>query len=90
LIDVVWSDEALVNLGIAMTAIGERSPRAASRFADRVTKATLQLADFPRSGRTIPSLGIDALRELLVERTRIVYVVEPERVYVLAVQALAR
>lgn len=53
------------------------SPGYAQTFVEGVLKATRRLEDFPRSGRKVPEIGDEDIREVIYRRYRIVYVVDP-------------
>ncbi len=51
------------------------APGYAKRIADELFKVTRRLEAFPRSGRVVPEVGRDAIREVVHRRYRVVYVV---------------
>ncbi len=71
--EVRWSPKAVLELEDICVTIAGDSESAAQRFAERVVRATRQLTDFPRSGRMVPEFGRDDVRELIVQRYRVVY-----------------
>jgi plasmid stabilization system protein ParE len=58
-------------------AIREHIARDSTRYADlvveRLVAAVQRLADHPRSGRVVPELGDDSIREVIYGNYRIVY-----------------
>jgi len=62
----------------------------ASIFADRVFRATDRLAEHPRSGRIVPEMGQEQLREIILGNYRIIYRLLEEDVQVLTVHHGAR
>jgi plasmid stabilization system protein ParE len=56
-------------------------------FADRALRATDRLADYPRSGRVVPELGIQTIRELIVGSYRIIYRLREDQVHLLTVHS---
>jgi plasmid stabilization system protein ParE len=52
---------------------------------DRVEGAADSLASFAERGRVVPELDVPAIRELIVEKHRVVYEVEPSRVAILRI-----
>ena len=65
--------------------IAKDSPQAARRLMKKSRKSTDRLEEFPRSGRVIPELQNSDLREILVDRYRIMYQVDDTNVNVFAV-----
>lgn len=61
-----------------------------SIFADRVFRATDRLAEHPRSGRIVPELAQEHLREIMLGSYRIIYRLLDEDVQVLTVHHGAR
>ena len=84
--EVKWTPQARADLRAIRAFLARESPRYAEVLEDQLLAATQRLAAFPRSGRTVPEMGDDAMRELLYRGYRIVYVVvDDERVDVLTV-----
>ena len=52
-------------------------------FVRRVIQAVERLTEFPRSGRVVPELADDALREVVFHSYRIVYEVDTDTLIVL-------
>jgi plasmid stabilization system protein ParE len=59
-------------------------------FVERVFAAVKRLETFPRSGRVVPEIGQEDIREIIVGSYRIVYVVSEEEVNILTVFHAAR
>ena len=67
--------------------IAETSPEYALRMVDRLTHRSIQIAEFPFSGRMVPEYEMNEIREMLEWPYRIIYLVQApqSRVEVLAV-----
>ncbi len=74
---VAWTDQALDDLNSICSFIARDAPRYAELFAARVFRATGRLAQFPRSGRVVPEIGQEEIREIIVQSYRIIYRVLP-------------
>ena len=59
-------------------------------FVERVFAAVKRLEVFPRSGRIVPEIGQEDIREIIFGSYRIVYVVGEEEVDILTVFHAAR
>ena len=85
MVEVVWTEEALADL----EAIGVFHERTSSSYAaalvGRLFDSVVVLEDHPRLGRKVPEIDHDLVRELLVERYRVVYQLMRGRVEVVAV-----
>ncbi len=88
--EVTWTTQALDDLEAIYLFISRDAPRYAELFAARVFQATEHLAQFPRSGRVVPELGRDDIREIIVRGYRVVYRVVPNEVEILTVHHGAR
>ena len=51
---VFWTEAALSQLQAIYDYISHTSPDYASRMIDRLTKRSIQIAEFPYSGRMVP------------------------------------
>ena len=65
--------------------INVAGPLAGHIFAERVILAIQRLKDFPESGRMIPEVENQALREIIVQGYRVMYRMEADHVLILAV-----
>jgi toxin ParE1/3/4 len=83
--EVTWTDQALDDLDSICLFIARDAPRHAELFAARVFQATERLEHFPRSGRVVPELGRDDLRELIVFSFRVIYRVRPDEAEILTI-----
>lgn len=88
--EVIWSDRALAHLDAIADYIAQDSPRLAQLFVRRVFDSTDRLSICPRSGRRVPEFNRDELREIFVDRYRIIYRVTERSVEVAAVRHGAR
>lgn len=73
--DVRWTSQARADLRAIRQFLARESPRYAEVLEDGILAATDRLAVFPRSGRSVPEVGDEAMREVLYRDYRIVYVV---------------
>ena len=88
--EVAWSISALDDLEAICQYIERDSPRQAVLFAERVFGAVGRLAGFPRSGRIVPELSRDDVREIIFDRYRVIYRLSGERVEVIMVHHAMR
>lgn len=85
---VFWSPEALYDRSCIWTYIAAHDPAAAARMDERFSNAAARLADFPMLGHEGKITGT---RELHPHRSyRLVYEIEKEAVWVLALVHTAR
>ena len=82
---VRWTEQAVAYLQAIRQYIERDSPHYGRVVPERLFNATLRLELFPRSGRVVPDLEREDVRELIVGEYRIVYLVEPDAVTLLTV-----
>jgi plasmid stabilization system protein ParE len=85
-----WTEEAFADLETAFQYLARDSITRARTFVETVLRATEELPLFPASGRVVPELGRDDVRELLVLHYRVVYQAADEVPVVLRVLPAAR
>jgi plasmid stabilization system protein ParE len=80
-----WTNQALADLEAIGNFIARDAPSVAQVFVDNVFEAVKRLELFPRSGRVVPEIGQEDIREILFGSCRIVYVVGEEEANILTV-----
>jgi len=88
--EVRWTDQALDDLDAICAFIARDAPRSADALAERVTRSIARLAAFPRSGRIVPERRQDDIREIIVQRYRVIYRLRGELVEIVTVHHGAR
>jgi addiction module RelE/StbE family toxin len=84
-IEVRWTEQAVEDLASIRSFIERDSTRYGRIVAERIFEATDRLEVFPRSGRVVPELGRESLREIVLGDYRIVYRLESEAAIILTV-----
>ncbi len=87
---VRWTPQAADDLEAICLFIARDSPPLAAVFAERVLRATDRLATYPRSGRIVPELGIENIRELVVGSYRAISRIRQDGVHLLTAHHGAR
>ena len=82
---VRWTSQGRTDLEAIGNFIARDAPSVAQVFVDHVFEAVKRLEVLPRSGRVVPEIGQEAIREILFGSYRIVYVVGEEEVNILTV-----
>lgn len=81
-----WSDIAEADLDQLYDYIARDVPYYAEQFVDRLIEAVGVLQAHPKIGRPVPEAeDREDVRELIFQSYRIVYLLEPEQVYILTV-----
>jgi toxin ParE1/3/4 len=83
--EVRWTEQAIADLRSIRSFIERDSPRYGRLVAEQLVDATSRLHAFPRSGRFVPEIGLDNVRELIVGQYRLVYRLEEPVAIILTV-----
>ena len=83
--EVRWTDQAVGDLQAIRVFIERDSPKYGRLVAERLFTSTERLETFPLSGRVVPELERDDIREIIVGEYRLVYRVLPEVVILLTI-----
>ena len=84
-ISIWWSQRAHRDVRRIGDFIACDKPKAASRWIERITEAVGRLAVFPGSGRTVPEVGRDDVREIILDGYRIIYQIRENMIIILTV-----
>jgi plasmid stabilization system protein ParE len=87
---VSWTPGAQRDLVDAIEYIAQDSPEAALRVLDDVLDAARSLGHLTLRGRVVPEVDDPALREIFVHRHRLMYLVLPTAVEIVAFIPTAR
>ena len=85
---VEWSPRALERVAEIADYIARDQPPAAERWVGDLFESVARLESHPRSGRRVPEVGIERIREIIFGAYRIIYGIdEPaQKVSVLTVR----
>jgi len=81
---VVWSEQAAHALDDAVGYVAQDSVAAARRLLDEALAAAASLETLSERGAITPEINDPAVRQLLIQRYRLLYEVANEEVHVLA------
>jgi toxin ParE1/3/4 len=88
---IVWTEQSVLELKDIFDFISKDSKRYAENQIKRIKERTLILKTFPESGRIVPELGINNIRELIEGNYRIVYrILNNDLIEILTVHHSAR
>ena len=82
---VFWTNKAIEQLKAVHNYHAQISPEYANRLVDLITKRSEQIGNFPNSGRMLPEINLEQIREIIEANYRIIYYVGVDRIDVLAV-----
>ena len=84
----MWTATAYADLQSIIRYIAADSPLSAGRVLGRIKEKAESLSEFPERGRVVPELrevGVYSHQEIIIKPWRIIYRIEQQQVFVLAV-----
>ena len=70
---IVWAPQAVEDVEAIRAYVARDSPHYANLVVERIVAAVALLESSPRSGRVVPEVGDESLREVIHGSYRIVY-----------------
>lgn len=83
--NVVWTDTAQRHLDSIFQYIANDSKHYALKTIEVITRRSVQIGTFPLSGKIVPEIDIEHIREVIEGNYRIIYQVGANQIDVLAV-----
>jgi addiction module RelE/StbE family toxin len=83
---VEWSPLALNDVEEIASFIAQDRPEGGLQWMEEIFTSVQRLQRFPKSGRIVPEVRRESIREVIHGDFRIIYRIEPERVAVLTVR----
>lgn len=91
MVKLIWTDQAINDLGDIGDYIAENSEKFAKITISKLLERTNILKEFPNAGRLVPEKNEETLRELIEGNYRIIYdIVSNNQINILAVYHSAR
>lgn len=87
---IKWTHQAIEDVKSICDFIARDAPHIAQIFVQRIFKAVGRLEDFPQSGRIVPELQNEFVREIIFGNYRIVYRLKLNKVEIITVYHSAR
>jgi len=84
-VKVEWSPLALERVSEIARYIAKDNPTAAERWVNELFDSVERLADYPQSGRVVPEVGVQRIREVIFGAYRVLYSVK-DKVEILTVR----
>ncbi len=78
--EIVWSRQALEDYEGIYSQIHERGAIYSQRLQKRLMKKLAGLIQFPFSGRRVPELNVNNIRQFSMYRFRVIYVVQEKNI----------
>lgn len=82
---IIWAPQAIQDVEAIRAHVARDSTHYADLVVERIVAAVERLKDNPRSGRVVPELGDESIREVIHGSYRIVYRLRDGRVEIATV-----
>lgn len=82
---IEWAESAIADLESIRDYIARDSAYYAAAFVEKILNAVEALEWSPERGRRVPEARRETIHELLFQDYRIIYLIEPHRLQILAV-----
>lgn len=82
---VHWTDRAKQRLKLIHDHIAKDAPFVAQQVIERLVRRSIQIGEFPQSGREVPDYRERNLREILERPYRILYRIKPDCIDIVTV-----
>lgn len=83
---LLWSELAIARVTEIASHINQINPDDTEKWIEKCFDRVLQLKDFPKSGRIVPELNKETIREIFYGNYRIIYKLEPTRIIVMTLR----
>ena len=80
-----WTDESVKDLQDIHAFIAKDSIYYSDRQIERILSAEEQLVTFPESGRSVPEYKSPYVRELIIDKYRVIYRIKDDMIEILTV-----
>ncbi|MCX6151942.1 MAG: type II toxin-antitoxin system RelE/ParE family toxin [Ignavibacteriales bacterium] len=83
---IFWAPLAVERLENIFEYISKDNSTAAYKMIERIFSKVEKLSEYPERGRKVPEANREEIREIFEGEYRIIYRVEPKRIFVLSIR----
>lgn len=83
---IIWSPLAVEQVRDIASYIALDKPTVAEQWAEKIFNSVARLKEFPDSGRVVPEINRNEIREIMQGSYRVIYKVKSKEVLVLVVK----
>jgi plasmid stabilization system protein ParE len=87
-VKIIWSPLSVERVTEIARYIASDKPKAARVWVKQLFELVAQLKSFPYSGRIVPEINDNSIRELIFSNYRIIYRIELKQISILTVRHL--
>lgn len=84
--NIIWTELAIGKLQDFADYIALDTPAAALKWIDKIQNSVRNLENFPESGRKVPEIKRDDIREIIEGNYRVIYRIEEKRISILTIR----
>ena len=84
---IIWSPLAVEQVQDIASYIALDKPAAAVYWAEKIFSSVERLTDFPKSGRVVPEINRNEIREIVRGNYRVIYKIKAKEILVLVVKS---
>lgn len=84
---LIWSPLAVEQVRDIASYIALDKPSAAVQWAEKIFDSVERLKEFPDSGRIVPEINRNEIREIVLGNYRVIYKTKPKEILVLVVKS---
>ncbi|MEN8251557.1 MAG: type II toxin-antitoxin system RelE/ParE family toxin [Bacteroidota bacterium] len=85
--NIIWSPLAVEQVRDIASYIALDKPSVAVQWAEKIFNSVERLSDFPDSGRIVPEIKRNEIREIVQGNYRVIYKAKPTEILILVVKS---
>ena len=85
MVEIKWTDNALIELDAIANYISQDSPNYAEILVNQIYEMISHLEEFPQFGRKVPEDDNPTLREILYKNYRIIYLIQETHLEIISI-----
>jgi plasmid stabilization system protein ParE len=85
-VKIFWSPLAVERLEYIYDFISKENASAAQKMINKIFKRVESLSKYPERGRKVPEANRKEIREVFEDEYRIIYRVEPKKIFILTIR----
>ncbi len=84
---IIWSPSAVEQVRDIASYIALDKSAVAVQWVEKIFDSVARLSEFPESGRIVPEISRNEIREIVQGNYRIIYKVKPDEILILVVKS---
>jgi toxin ParE1/3/4 len=84
-VEIIWTEHAINDWEAVAAYHAATSVRVMNLIMQEIERGVSRLSVFPKSGRVVPELGNDNIREIVSNRYRVIYEINGDDIFILTI-----